>query len=173
MAKKALKTERGRNEACREMLEAGQLALSNTQSAGNALADAKEAAVNGRNRGAAVYSKKKTDFESFISGIDQAIAFVNEMSAVPANTELVELHTSIKTQALSLVKAATSINMLSQTAPAIKNIAMLIRMQQDEPAEQVGDFGQVGVEDAATVEVLELLNGLKTTTIGNLRMLEA
>jgi hypothetical protein len=83
----------------------------------------------------------------------------------------------MKSQALNLVKVATSVNMLGDSAAAIKQIAMLIRMRQEGEAaaepEQVGDFGQVGVENEATVQVLELLNGLKVTTIGNLRMLEA
>merc|ERR1712072_1445055 len=93
------------------------------------------------------------------------------MAAVPENTELVQLHSSVKSQALGLVKGATSVNMLSQTAPAIKKIASLIRLQRD--GETVGEFGETGANAPAIAEVLELLNGMKTTTIGNLRMLEA
>jgi len=54
------------------------------------------------------------------------------MAAVPEEVALVEVHSSVKGQALSLVKTAISVNMLSETAPAIKKMAMLIRMQQDD-----------------------------------------
>ena len=88
----------------------------------------------------------------------------------PTGGEKIFFAKRMKTHAISLIKIATSQGLLRETAPVIRFFTALIRMRQDK--EQVGDFGEVGVNEEMVVKIFTLLMDLRVTATTNLRDLD-